>query len=125
MYLIFFRKRYDKCVQAHTVFIGCKMLAPCTNAGWTQDARRVDPRRTQSGHTQDTPRVDAGAVDEGRMQTQWQVISWSTVLMPLKGLITRSYALAGIFKGKRVMQFLIKNGYNNKLTTLLQPSCQG
>ncbi len=96
MYLIFFRKRYDKCVQAHTVFIGCKMLAPWTNAGWTQDARRVDPRRTQSGHTQDTPRVDAGAVDEGRMQTQWQVISWSTVLMPLKGLITRSYALAGI-----------------------------
>ena len=45
------------------------------NAGWTQDAHRVDPRPTQSGHTQDTPRVDAGAVDEGRMQTQWQVIS--------------------------------------------------
>ena len=97
------------------------MLAPWTHAVWTQDARRVDPRHTQSGHTQDTPRVDAGAVDEGRMQTQWQVISWSTVLMPLKGLITRSYTLAGIFKGKRVMQFLIKNGYNNKLTTSCSP----
>ena len=80
---------------------------------WTHDAStldtcRVDTGCTQSGHTQDTPRVDACAVDEGRMQTQWQVISWSTVLMPLKGLITRSYALAGIFKGKRMMQFLTK-----------------
>ncbi len=107
MYLIFFENGTTS-ASKHTVFIGRKMLAPWTHAGWTQDAHRVDPRRTQSGHTQDTPRVDAGAVDEGRMQTQWQVISWSTVLMPLKGLITRSYALAGIFKGKRVMQFLIK-----------------
>ena len=104
----FFSENGTTSESKHTVFIGRKMLAPWTHAGWTQDTRRVDPRRTQSGHTQDTPTVDAGAVDEGRMQTQWQVISWSTVLMPLKGLITRSYALAGIFKGKRVMQFLTK-----------------